>query len=72
MLAIVIKDTKEIDYPFITITKGSIVEVIGSILENGAIPVRVQLGTEYEHNALVKTKDLEAIEEEEKEVLDKV
>ena len=63
MKAIVIKDTKEIDYPFITITKGSIVDVIGSILENGAIPVRVQLGTEYEHNALVKAKDLEAIEE---------
>ena len=72
MLAKVIKDTKELDYPFITITKGSVVEVIGSILENGAVPVRVLLGTEYEHNALVKAKDLEAIEEEEKEVLDKV
>ena len=64
MLAIVIKDTKELDCPFISITKGSIVEVIGSILENGSIPVRVQLGTEYEHNALVKAKDLEAIEDD--------
>ena len=62
MKAIVIKDTKEIDYPFLTITKGSIVDVIGSLLENGSIPVRVQLGTEYEHNALVKAKDLVVIE----------
>ena len=66
MKAIVIKDTKELDYPFITITKGSIVEVIGSLLEDGSIPVRVQLGTEYEHNALVKAKDLEAIEDDTK------
>lgn len=64
MKAIVIKDTKELDYPFISITKGSIIEVIGSILENGAIPVRVQLGTEYEHNALVMAKYLEAIEDD--------
>lgn len=64
MKAKVIKDTKELDYPFLTITKGTIVEVIGSILENGAIAVRVQLGNENEHNALVKAKHLEAIEED--------
>ena len=64
MKAKVIKDTKELDYPFLTITKGTIVEVIGSILENGAIAVRVQIDTENEHNALVMAKHLEAIEED--------
>lgn len=64
MKAKVIKDTKELDYPFLTIKKGTIVEVIGSILENGAIAVRVQIDTENEHNALLKAKHLEAIEED--------
>lgn len=62
MLAKVIKETKELNRPFISITKGSIVEVISSILEDGSIPIRVLLGTEYEHNTFVKAKDLEIIE----------
>lgn len=63
MKAIVKKETKELDYPFLSIAKGTEVEVIGTILENGAIPVRVQIGNEYEHNTIVMAKDLEGVEE---------
>lgn len=65
MKARIIRDTKEMDFPFLTITKGSIVEVVGTQLENGAIPVRVLLDTEYEKTTLVMAKDLEGIENEE-------
>lgn len=64
MKARIIRDTKEMDFPFLEIAKGSIVEVVGSQLENGTIPVRVLLNTEYEKTTLVKVKDLEGIENE--------
>ena len=63
MEAKIIKDTKIIDYPFLTITKGSIVEVIGEQTSEGTIAVRINLDTEFERNALVNASDLEVLEE---------
>ena len=63
MEAEIIKDTKIIDYPFLTITKGSIVEVIGEQTSEGTIAVRINLDTEFERNALVNASDLEVLEE---------
>lgn len=58
MKAIVIKDTKIIDYPFLTITKDTIVEVIGTENEDGTIVIRYS-GNNY----LVKSSDLEVLGE---------
>lgn len=62
MKAKIIKDTKIIDYPFLTITKDTIVEVIGEQTSEGTIVVRINLGTDLERNALIKYEDLEIIE----------
>ena len=62
MKARVIKDTKIIDYPFLTIMKDTIVEVIGEQTSEGTIAVRINLGTDLERNALIKYEDLEMIE----------
>ena len=62
MKAKIIKDTKIIDYPFLTIMKDTIVEVIGEITSEGTIAVRINLGTDLERNALIKYDDLEMIE----------
>lgn len=59
MKAKVIKDTKIIDYPFLTITKDTIVEVIGSETEDKTIAIRYS-----GHNYLVKASDLEVLENE--------
>lgn len=56
MRAKIIKDTKIIDYPFLTITKGSIVEVIGTENEDGTIVIRYN-----GHNYLVNACDLEVM-----------
>ena len=64
MKAKIIKDTKIIDYPFLTITKDTIVEVIGESTSEGTIVVRINLGTDLERNALIKYDDLEMIENE--------
>ena len=56
MKAIVIKDTKIIDYPFLTITKGSIVEVIGETTSDGTIVIRYN-----GHNYLINASDLEVM-----------
>lgn len=58
MKAKVIKNTKIIDYPFLTITKDTIVEVIGTENEDGTIVIRYS-----GHNYLVNACDLEVIEE---------
>ena len=58
MKARVIKDTKIIDYPFLTITKGSIVEVIGELTTDGTIVIRYN-----GHNYLVNASDLEVLGE---------
>ena len=50
MKARVIKDTKIIDYPFLTIMKDTIVEVIGTENEDGTIVIRYN-----GHNYLVKS-----------------
>ena len=63
MKARVIKDTKIIDYPFLTIMKDTIVEVIGKQTTDGTIVVRINLDTEFERNALVNASDLEVLEE---------
>ena len=58
MKAKIIKDTKIIDYPFLTIMKDTIVEVIGESTSEGTIVIR------YEgHNYLVNASDLEVLEE---------
>lgn len=58
MKAKIIKDTKIIDYPFLTIMKDTIVEVIGTENEDGTIVIR------YEgHNYLVNACDLEGYKE---------
>ena len=57
MKARVIKDTKIIDYPFLTITTGSIVEVIGTENEDGTIVIRYN-----GHNYLINASDLEVKE----------
>ena len=62
MKAKVIKDTKIIDYPFLTIMKDTIVEVIGESTSEDTIVVRINLGTDLERNALIKYDDLEMIE----------
>ena len=62
MKAKIIKDTKIIDYPFLTIMKDTIVEVIGEITSEGTIAVRINLGTDLERNALIKYEDLEVLE----------
>ena len=64
MKAKIIKDTKIIDYPFLTIMKDTIVEVIGESTSEGAIVVRINLGTDLERNALIKYEDLEVLENE--------
>ena len=56
MKAKIIKDTKIIDYPFLTITKGSIVEVIGTENEDGTIVIRYN-----GHNYLINASDLEVV-----------
>lgn len=56
MKARVIKDTKIIDYPFLTITTGSIVEVIGELTTDGTIVIRYN-----GHNYLVNASDLEVV-----------
>lgn len=58
MKAKVINDTKIIDYPFLTITKDTIVEIVGTETEEGSIVIRYS-GNNY----LVKSSDLEVIEE---------
>lgn len=58
MKAKIIKDTKIIDYPFLTIMKDTIVEVVGTKTEEGSIVIRYS-----GHNYLVKASDLEVIEE---------
>ena len=62
MKARVIKDTKIIDYPFLTIMKDTIVEVIGESTSEGTIAIRINLGNNLERNALIKYDDLEMIE----------
>ena len=62
MKAKIIKDTKIIDYPFLTIMKDTIVEVIGETTSDGTIAVRINLGNNLERNALIKYDDLEMIE----------
>ena len=62
MKAKIIKDTKIIDYPFLTIMKDTIVEAIGESTSEGTIVVRINLGTDLERNALIKYDDLEMIE----------
>lgn len=56
MKARVIKDTKIIDYPFLTITKNSIVEVIGELTTDGTIVIRYN-----GHNYLINASDLEVM-----------
>lgn len=56
MKARVIKDTKIIDYPFLTIMKDTIVEVIGTENEDGTIVIRYN-----GHNYLVNACDLEVM-----------
>ena len=56
MKARVIKDTKIIDYPFLTITKDTIVEVIGELTTDGTIVIRYN-----GHNYLVNASDLEVM-----------
>lgn len=58
MRAKIIKDTKIIDYPFLTIMKDTIVEVIGTENEDGTIVIRYN-----GHNYLVNACDLEVLEE---------
>ena len=58
MKAKIIKDTKIIDYPFLTIMKDTIVEVIGTENEDGTIVIRYS-----GHNYLVNASDLEMLEE---------
>ena len=58
MKAKIIKDTKIIDYPFLTITKDTIVEVIGELTTDGTIVIRYN-----GHNYLVNASDLEVLEE---------
>ena len=58
MKAKIIKDTKIIDYPFLTIMKDTIVEIIGEQTSDGTIVIR------YEgHNYLVNACDLEGYKE---------
>ena len=63
MKARVIKDTKIIAYPFLTIIKDSIVELSGTENEDGTIVVRVNPGTEYEKNVLINASNLEVLTE---------
>lgn len=56
MRAKIIKDTKIIDYPFLTITKDTIVEVIGTENEDGTIVIRYN-----GHNYLINVSDLEVM-----------
>ena len=58
MKARVIKNTKIIDYPFLTIMKDTIVEVIGTENEDGTIVIRYN-----GHNYLVNACDLEGYKE---------
>lgn len=58
MKARIIKDTKIIDYPFLTIMKDTIVEVIGTENEDGTIVIRYN-----GHNYLIKACDLEGYKE---------
>ena len=59
MKARVIKDTKIIDYPFLTILKDTIVEVIGEMTSDGTIVIRYNW-----HNYLINACDLEVQEYE--------
>ena len=58
MKAKIIKDTKIIDYPFLTIMKDTIVEVIGELTTDGTIVIRYN-----GHNYLVNACDLEGYKE---------
>ena len=58
MKARVIKNTKIIDYPFLTIMKDTIVEVIGTENEDGSIVIRYN-----GHNYLINACDLEGYKE---------
>ena len=56
MKAKIIKDTKIIDYPFLTIMKDTIVEVIGELTTDGTIVIRYS-----GHNYLINASDLEVM-----------
>ena len=56
MKARIIKDTKIIDYPFLTIMKDTIVEVIGTENDDGTIVIRYN-----GHNYLINASDLEVM-----------
>ena len=58
MKAKVINNTKIIDFPFLTIMKDTIVEVIGTENEDGTIVIRYN-----GHNYLVNACDLERYKE---------
>ena len=56
MKAKVINNTKIIDYPFLTIMKDTIVEVIGEMTSDGTIVIRYN-----GHNYLINASDLEVV-----------
>lgn len=57
MKAIITKNTITIDYPFIEILKGTIIEIIGSETEDKTVAIRYN-----GHNCLVNIYDLEGLE----------
>ena len=59
MKAIITKNTITIDYPFIEILKGTIIEIIGSETEDKTVAIRYN-----GHNCLVNIYDLKEINDE--------
>ena len=61
MKARIIRDTKQLDFPFSIIPEGSIVEIIGNKTEEDTIVIRAS----KKINTIIKFEDLKILEEEE-------